>query len=167
MVLGAGGLVLVGVLASAMVLRRDGAKTAETVNVTDSGRAPSPVSPPRDTTRYAGPIESSAATKASATPEGETRPSTAETSEKLDSLETVASGNITAERATSVIRELDQMGGRIKGNEQLVHAAIVRALAEGSRKNNAAACTALRGVQSIAPGTSRAKDVESGITGCP
>ena len=48
---------------------------------------------------------------------------------------------------------------RIEGNEQIVHAAIVDALAESSRHNKNAACAALRRVQSIAPGTRRARDV--------
>jgi hypothetical protein len=49
------------------------------------------------------------------------------------------------------------MKSSIEGNEQLVHAAIIDALAESSRHDNAAACRALRRVEPIAPGTTRAR----------
>jgi len=77
----------------------------------------------------------------------------------LDSLERVVSGDVTPNEAGDVIRVLEQMKSRIEGNEQIVHAAIVDALAESSRHNKNAACAALRRVQSIAPGTRRARDV--------
>jgi hypothetical protein len=84
----------------------------------------------------------------------------------LDSLEKVVSGDVTPNEAARVIRAVEQMKSRIKGNEQLVQAAIVNALAESSRNNNAAACAALRGVRPNAPGTTRSRQVERTMSVC-
>jgi hypothetical protein len=84
----------------------------------------------------------------------------------LDSLERVVSGDVTPDEAGRVIRRVEQMKSRIKGNEQLVQAAIVIALAESSRNDNAAACAALRSVQPIAPATTRARQVERTMSVC-
>jgi hypothetical protein len=81
-------------------------------------------------------------------------------------LEKVVSGDVTPNEAARVIRAVEQMKSRIKGNEQLVQAAIVNALAESSRNNNAAACAALRRVRPIAPGTTRARQVERTMSVC-
>jgi hypothetical protein len=82
----------------------------------------------------------------------------------LDSLEKVVSGDVTPNEAGRVVRALEQMKSRISGNEQLVQAAVVEALAESSRKDTTAACAALRRVRSIAPRTSRAKMVAFTVT---
>jgi hypothetical protein len=111
-------------------------------------------------------MDSSLGSRMAPDPAAEAGASAASVSASLDSLETVVSGDATPADAARVLRDLEQMRGRIKGNEQVVHAAIVRAFAEGSRKDNAAACAALRGVRSIAPGTRWARDVENGIAGC-
>jgi serine/threonine-protein kinase len=164
MALGAGGLVVIGVLATAMMMRRDGGKVQQTGNVTTSGQAPSSVSPPRDTIRYAARTDSVAP---KVLPDRQAAESQVDAvSATLDSLEKVVSGDATSAQAGGVLRALQQMRGRINGNDQLVHAAIVRALAEGSRKDNAAACAALRDVRTIAPGTRWAHQVEGGLSGC-
>lgn len=164
---GAGGLVLVGALAAAMVMRDDG-KPAKTDIVTPAGRPTSEVSPAQDTARFAQSMDSSPGARRASEVAGPAvdgaaaaRASAVAVSARLDSLESIVSGDVSLEVAGRVVRELEQMRGRITGNEQLVHAAIVEALAESSRNNRAAACGALRRVQSIAPGTSRAKQVES------
>jgi hypothetical protein len=90
----------------------------------------------------------------------------AEVGSALDSLEKVVSGDVTPGEAGRVIRRVEQMKSRIKGNEQLVQAAIVIALAESSRNDNAAACAALRSVQPIAPATRRARQVERTMSVC-
>jgi len=84
------------------------------------------------------------------------RPS-ADVARALDSLERVVSGDVTPNAAGRVIRSLEEMKSSIEGNEQLVHAAIIDAYAESSRHDNAAACRALRRVEPIAPGTTRAR----------
>jgi protein kinase-like protein len=164
--LGAGGLIVIGVLATAMVLQRKGTDQ-QPGNVTTPVQGPSKMSPGRDSTRYSARTDS---VPAKAEPvSGRVVVAGAPTIDipaKLDSLEKVVSGDATPAQAAGVLRELQQMRGRINGNDQLVHAAIVRAFAEGSRKNNAAACAALRGVRSIAPGTRWAHQVEGGLSGC-
>jgi hypothetical protein len=88
-----------------------------------------------------------------------TAPRVPDVAATLDSLEKIVSGDVTPNEAAHVIRTLDEMKGRIKGNEQLVQAAIVDAYAESSRNNNGAACKALRRVETIAPQTRRANMV--------
>ena len=164
---GAGGLVLVGVLVTAMVMRRDGSPGQQPVNVTPAGQTPSDGSPPRDTTRSAARTDSvPAAARPAVDREAAPRASVADVSARLDSLEKIVSGDVTPAQAADVVRELQQMRGRIKGNDQVVHAAVVKALAEGSRKDNAAACAALRAVRTIAPGTRWAHEVEGGLSSC-
>jgi predicted Ser/Thr protein kinase len=162
---GAGGLLLIGALAAAMVIRQGDGKAA---NVTPAGRPTSEVSPAGNTDRLSKQMDTAAFSKTlpAVDAAAASRASAAAVAARLDSLEKIVSGDVTSDVAGDIIRELEQMRGRIKGNEQLVHAAVVRALAEGSRNDNAAACAALRSVQSIAPGTRRAKEVEHGITGC-
>jgi serine/threonine-protein kinase len=136
--LGAGGLVLVGVLATAMVMRRDGPKLGDTVNVTPAGRPPSDVSPPKDTA--------------------------AEVSAALDSLERVLSAvDATPAQAGDALRALEQMRGRIRVNEQVVQAGVVEAFAQSIRHHQAAACAALRRVESAARTTRRARVVQNTI----
>lgn len=167
MLLGGGGLVVIGILATAMVLRRDAGKVQQAGNVTTPLQSPSDVSPPRDPTRYAARTDSTPAKTPPVTNRAAAAPTrTTAVSGTLDSLEKVVSGDATPEQAAGVLRELQQMRGRINGNDQLVHAAIVKALAEGSRKNNAAACSALRAVRTMAPGTRWAHQVEGGLSGC-
>lgn len=164
--LGAGGVVGLGVAAMAMVMRRCSGRPGQSPGVTPAGQAPSDVSPGRDTARFGARIDSSSGTRAVPDPGAEARASAASVSAGLDSLEMVVSGDVTPAEAARVLRDLEQMRGRIKGNEQVVHAAIVKTFAEGSRKDNAAACAALRGVRPIASGTRRARDVENGLAGC-
>jgi len=113
-------------------------------------------------------MDSAPAPAAGSTPVSSTAraPQPAEVGAALDSLERVVSGDVTPNEAGRVIRRVEQMKSRIKGDEQLVHAAIVIALAESSRNNNAAACAALRSVQPIAPATTRARQVERTMSVC-
>jgi predicted Ser/Thr protein kinase len=157
--LSAAGVILIAAIASAaMVYTRRGSD-----GVTTAGRPTSEVGL-RDTTRFAQRLDSA---KVPAGGGGSTTGSSGATSPAmavaatLDSLEKVVSGDVTPNEATRVIRDLEQMKSRITGNEQRVQAAVVKALAESSRNNNAAACAALRGVQGIAPSTRRARLVES------
>jgi hypothetical protein len=135
--------------ASAIVLTRKNEKPLGRDSVTPPGGPTSEVKS-ADTTRFSRGLDSTkvpafgASTNVSLT---------------LDSLEKVVSGEVTPNEATLIIRDLEQMKSRIKGNEQIVQAAIVDAMAESSRRNKRAACAALRRVQSIARGTRRARDV--------
>ena len=162
MAVGAGGVILVAALiGAAMVYRRDGAKPAARDSVTPSGIPTSDKGLP-DSSKYRAAINpvtpaggGSTAGESAAT----TRP--IDVSAALDSLEKIVTGEVTPNEARGVIGTLDDMKGRIQGNEQIVHAAIVKAVAEGVRHDTSAACGALRRVQSIAPSTSRAKDVRN------
>jgi serine/threonine protein kinase len=160
---GTGGVILAAALAaSAVVLSRKNDKplTPATDSVTPTGRATSQ-GKSADTARYAQGVDSSRPGASGAVPSrNETVATSAvDVSARLDSLEKVVSGDVTPNEAARVIRELEQMKSRIKGNEQVVHAAIVDALAESSRRNKRAACAALRRVRPIAPETTRARDV--------
>jgi hypothetical protein len=76
----------------------------------------------------------------------------------LDSLEKVAFGqDLTPNEADRVVRTLAAMKPQITGDEQVVQAAIIEAMAESSRKDQRAACAALHRVEKIAPGTPRAR----------
>jgi hypothetical protein len=108
----------------------------------------------RDAVKLAGGVGSGGSGQRSVAP-----PPPAEVTAVLDSLEQVVSGDVTPSQAAKVISTLEQMRDRISGNEQRVQAAVVDALAESSRNNKAAACTALRNVERIAPTTTRAKRV--------
>jgi serine/threonine-protein kinase len=170
MLLTAGGLVLVGVLATAMVMRRDPGKVRQSGNVTPAGQAPSDVSPPRDTTRYAGPVDSSAfRSRPAVDPEAAAGVGTAAVSEALDSLAKVVSGDATPAQAEGVLRELHQMRGRIRGDQQIVQAGIVEAFAQSTRHHQAEACAALRRIEPAARGTRRATYVTTAIAAasCP
>ena len=151
----AGGVILAAALAaSAIVLTRKNEKPLGRDSVTPPGGSTSEVKS-ADTTRFSRGLDSTkvpafgASTNVSLT---------------LDSLEKVVSGEVTPNEATLVIRDLEQMKSRIKGNEQIVQAAIVDALAESSRRNKRAACAALQRVQSIARGTTRARRVAFAMT---
>ena len=156
----AGGVILAAALAaSAIVLTRKNEKPLGRDSVTPPGGPTSEVKS-ADTTRFSRGLDSTkvpafgASTNASS---GTSQP--VNVSLTLDSLEKVVSGEVTPNEAALVIRDLEQMKSRIKGNEQIVQAAIVDAMAESSRRNKRAACAALRRVQSIARGTRRARDV--------
>jgi serine/threonine-protein kinase len=157
----AGGVILVAALVSAaMVYRRDGDKPSTRDSVTPAGRATSDKGL-RDTARFRQPLDSAKqpATNNGVTTSPVTAPRVPDVAATLDSLEKIVSGDVTPNEAAHVIRTLDEMKGRIKGNEQLVQAAIVDAYAESSRNNNGAACKALRRVETIAPQTRRANMV--------
>ena len=162
----AGGAALVVVLiGAAMVMNRPAGRAATGDSVTPAGRA---TSDGRVPDRYAGRIDSTSAPAAGSNPASSTTraPASADVSAVLDSLEKVVSGDVTPAEAGRVIRRVEQMKSRIKGNEQLVQAAIVTAFAESSRNDNAAACAALRSVQPIAPATTRARQVERTMSVC-
>lgn len=150
--LSAGGVILVAAsLGAAMVYRRDGNKQVDHYNspVTQAAAPPS----------VTGSLDSVAPAKrgdTAAVPRSVEAP-VADVGKTLDSLEKIVEGNASATQAASVIRTLEEMSPRIQGKEQLVHAAMVDALAEGSRGNNRAACAALSRVRKIAPSTSRAR----------
>ena len=168
--LGVGGLVIIGVLATAMMMRRDPPKPHEPDNVTPAGQAPSEVSPSRDTTRYAGRIDTPASkAQPVVDPEVAARARAAEVSAQLDSLEKVVSGDITSAEADAVLRDLQHMRGRIRGNEQVVQAGIVEAFAQSTRHDQAKACAALRRVEPVARTTRRANQVTTAIAAasCP
>ena len=164
---GAGGAALVIVLiGAAMVMNRQAGSASPADSVTPSRPATSDVKE-SDTSRYHRPIDSVSATPAGSSTSGTARTTPlAEVGAALDSLEKVVSGDVTPDEAGRVIRRVEQMKSRIKGNEQLVHAGIVMALAESSRGDNAAACAALRSVQPIAPATTRARQVARTISVC-
>lgn len=163
----AGGAVLVAVLiGAAMVMNRPGAKAAAADSVTPERPAPSD-GKVSDTSRYRQRIDSAPALPAGNPTSTTVRtPPPADVGAALDSLEKLVSGDVTPAEAGRVIRRVEQMKGRIKGDEQLVQAGIVIALAESSRGNNAAACAALRSVQPIAPVTTRARQVERTMSVC-
>jgi serine/threonine-protein kinase len=153
----AGGVTLVAALIGAvMVMNRP---TVNGDGVTPAGSPTSHVKA-LDTTQYSKAIASNVAQPeggAGATKSVSTARSSADVARALDSLERVVSGDVTPNAAGRVIRSLEEMKSSIEGNEQLVHAAIIDALAESSRHDNAAACRALRRVEPIAPGTTRAR----------
>ena len=154
-----GGVTVVGALiGAAMVMNRP---TEKGNGVTPAGSATSHARA-SDTTQYRKELPVGAGAPKSAS---EPAPS-AEVATALDSLERVVSGDVTPNEATRVIRALEQMKSRIEGNEQVVQAAIVDALAESSRNNNRAACAALRSVLPIARQTKRARQVERTMSVC-
>jgi serine/threonine protein kinase len=165
MAVGAGGVILVAALVgSAMVYRRDGVKPSAHDSVTPSGIPTSDKGLP-DSSTYRAPINpvtpaggGSTARENTAT----TRP--LDVSASLDSLEKIVSGEVTPNEVTRVLSTLEEMKTRIKGDDQIVHAAYVEALAYGSRHDSAAACAALRRVQTIAPRTSRKKSIGSSLS---
>jgi serine/threonine-protein kinase len=162
-----GGAVLVAVLiGAAMVMNRPDGKAAAADSVTPARPATSDGKVP-DTSRYRQRIDSAPALPAGNPTSSTVRtPSPVEVGAALDSLEKVVSGDVTREEAGRVIRRVQEMKSRIKGDEQLVHAAIVIAFAESSRGNNQAACAALRSVQPIAPATTRARMVARTMSVC-
>jgi len=162
----AGGAALVVVLiGAAMVMNRPAGRASAADSVTPTRPAPSDGKVP-DTSRYAGTIDSARAAGSNPASSTVRTPLPAEVGAALDSLEKVVSGDVTPNEAGRVIRRVEQMKSRIKGDEQLVHAAIVIAFGESSRGNNQAACAALRSVQSIAPATTRARQVARTMSVC-
>ena len=165
----AGGAALVVVLiGAAMVMNRPVGRAATADSVTPARPAPSD-GKVSNTSRYAAGIDSTAALAAGSTPGSSTAPTpppAVDVGATLDSLEKVVSGDVTPDEAGRVIRRVEQMKSRIKGDEQLVHAAIVVAFAESSRNDNEAACAALRNVQSIARATTRARQVARTMSVC-
>ena len=164
----AGGAALVVVLiAAAMVMNRPAGRAATADSVTPPRPGPSD-GKVSNSSRYAAGMDSTAALAAGSNParSAARTPPMAEVGATLDSLEKVVSGDVTPDEAGRVIRRVEQMKSRIKGDEQLVHAAIVVAFAESSRNDNAAACAALRNVQSIAPATTRARLVARTMSVC-
>jgi serine/threonine-protein kinase len=158
----AGGVILVAALMSAaMVYRRDGDKPSTRDSVTPAGSATSDKGL-RDTARFAQRLDS--ATVPAANEGSRAAAPLPDVAATLDSLEKIVSGNVTPNEATRVIRTLDEMKGRIKGDEQLVQAAIVDAFAESSRHDNVAACRALRSVKSIAPASRRARSYATTVS---
>jgi len=162
---GAGGVILIAALASAaMVYRRDSDKVSTRDSVTPVGSTPSDKGLRDSTPNSTQPLATVPGTNnGSGAPSG-TPARLPDVATTLDSLERVVSGDVTPNEAARVIRTLDEMRGRIKGNEQLVQAAMVDALAESSRHDNAAACRALRGVKSIAPATRRANSYATTVS---
>jgi serine/threonine-protein kinase len=164
----AGGAALVVVLiGAAMVMNRPTGRLATADSVTPARPATSDVKV-SDTSLYARRMDSTPVRPAGSTPASSTAPTPqlADVGAALDSLEKVVSGDVTPGEAGRVIRRVEQMKSRIKGDEQLVQAAIVIALAESSRNDNAAACAALRSVQPIASATRRARQVERTMSVC-
>ena len=164
----AGGAALVVVLiAAAMVMNRPASRAAAADSVTPARPATSDVKV-SDTSRYNRPIDSTPAPAAGSNPASSTArtPPLAEVAATLDSLEKLVTGDVTPGEARRVIRRVEQMKSRIKGNEERVQAAIVIALAESSRNDNEAACAALRSVQPIASATTRARQVARTMSVC-
>ena len=159
--LSAGGVILIAAsLGAAMVYRRDGNKPVDRYNssVTQAAATPS----------VRGPQDSTAAAQRGDTTAVPARiePSLADVGKALDSLEKIVEGNVSPNEAARVVRTLEEMSPRIQGKEQLVQAAIVDALAEGSRGNDRAACAALSRVRTIAPSTKRAHQFAAGSASC-
>jgi serine/threonine-protein kinase len=159
MALSGGGVILVAaLLTAAMVYRRDTNKGAIRDSVTLPANATSEKGPSGankfvaaiDTTKLPGPTGT--------TPAGNAPTRAINVVPTLDSLEKVAFGqDLTPNEAARVVRTLTAMKPQITGDEQVVQAAIIEALAESSRKNQAAACAALHRVEKIAPRTSRGR----------
>jgi serine/threonine-protein kinase len=147
MVLSAGGVILIAAsLGATMVYRHDSNRSIARDSVTQAANTPSDKGL-QGTERYSH-VDSTTARGV--------EPRLADVGKMLDSLERIVEGNVSPNEAAHVIQTVEAMSPRIQGNEQLVHAAIVDALAEGSRGNNKAACAALSRVRSIAPSTTRA-----------
>lgn len=164
----AGGAALVAVLiGAAMVMNRPGGKASGADSVTPARPATSD-GKVSDANRYARRLDSTPAVAPGPNPTSNAArtPPPADVKAALDSLEKVVSGDVTPDEAGRVIRRVEQMKSRIKGDEELVHAAIVIAFAESSRNDNRAACAALRNVQSIAPATTRKRQVERTMSVC-
>jgi serine/threonine protein kinase len=157
--LSATGVVLIGGIASAtMLYRGSGSRTSPVRDsVTPTGRTTSD-GKKLDTLGAAGsigqlpPANNGQGTSASGA-------ATTSIATRLDSLERVVSGDVTADEASRVLRALNEMKSSIHGNEQLVQAAVVEAFAQSSLHENDAACKALRRVEKIAPGTKQARSV--------
>ena len=158
---------MVVLIGAAMVMNRPAGRLATADSVTPARPATSDGKVP-DTSHYRQPMESTSALGAGSNPASSAAPTPplADVKTTLDSLEKVVSGDVTPDEAGRVVRRVEQMKSRIKGDEQLVHAAIVIALGESSRNHNGAACAALRSVQSIAPATTRARQVERTMSVC-
>jgi eukaryotic-like serine/threonine-protein kinase len=147
--LSAGGVILVAAsLGAAMVYRRDPGKSVVPDSVTHRSAAPS-VTGPQDSAKTRQLADTTAV------PNVEKR--LADVGKTLDSLEQIVEAtNVSPNEAARVIRHVEEMNPRIQGNEQVVKAAYVNALAYSSRGDNKSACAALRQVRTIAPKTSLA-----------
>ena len=162
--LASAGIVLAAGIASAAILSRRSSPAAAVDSVTPAGHATSGVKP-RDTVRAAGQIDSVTSTTGNRGPSTSgAAPTTVNVRAVLDSLENIVAGDVSPNEAGRVLQALEQMKSRIKGNEQIVQAAVIEAYAESSRRNDARACAALRRVESIAPGTTKAKAVATTLS---
>jgi hypothetical protein len=148
--LSAGGVILVAAsLGAAMVYRRDSNKAVvRDSSVTQPTTTPS-VTGPQDSARTAQRTDTTTVPR-------NVEPRLADVGKTLDSLEQIVEGKLSPSGAARVIRTVEEMSPRIKGNEQVVQAAIVKAIALSTRGDNKAACAALGGVRDIARKTSRA-----------
>jgi hypothetical protein len=156
-----GGVILVAaLLTAAMVYRRDANKAPARDGVTLAANATSEKGSGA-ANRFAAPIDTTKlpdTTGSATTPAGNAPTRATHVVATLDSLEKVAFGqDLTPNEAAKVVRTLTAMKPRVTGDEQVVQAAIIEAMAESSRKNQTAACAALHRVEKIAPGTSRAR----------
>jgi pyruvate dehydrogenase complex dehydrogenase (E1) component len=116
-----------------------------------------------------GPVDPTPGKAKAGEPEAAAAESAAEVSKRLDSLENVVSGDATPAQAEMVLRELEQMRGRIRSNDQVVQAGIVEAYAESTRHQQTKACAALRRIERPARTTRRANFVATALTAahCP
>ncbi len=166
LVLGGAGIILAaGIASAAMLSHKDGPPAQVSKDsVTPAGAATSGVKP-RDTGRAAAQIDSvTPTTAAHGTSTSGMPPTTVSVRAVLDSLEKVVAGDVSVDQAGRVLRTLEQMKSRIKGNEQIVQAAVIEALAQGSRHDNEKACAALRRVETIAPSTRNARTVATTLS---
>ena len=150
MVLSAGGVILVAaVVTAAMVYRRDSNGRVTPDSVTQAANAPSDKGL-QGTERYSQHVDS--------TPSRGVQTQLADVGKTLDSLEQIVEAtDVGPNAAASVVRTVEEMSPRIQGNERLVKAAYVKALAFSSRGDNKSACVALRQVRAIAPKTTLAR----------
>ena len=147
--LSAGGVILVAAsLGAAMVYRRDSSKRAAADSVTLAANSPS-VKGLQGTERFSHRVDS--------TPSRGATPVLADVGKTLDSLVQIVEGSVSPNEAAGVIRTVEEMNPRIEGDEEVVKAAYVKALALSSRGDNKAACAELRKVRAIAPRTALAR----------
>ena len=99
------------------------------------------------------------------TPAGDTASQTgAGIDASLDSLERIVSGvTVSRDDAGNVLRELARVQGSVQTDKQIVHAAIVRAMAQSSLQDSTSACRTLRDVEPIATKTEFRKRVSTTI----
>ncbi|HEY7237019.1 MAG TPA: serine/threonine-protein kinase [Gemmatimonadaceae bacterium] len=165
MAVGAGGVILVAaIIVTAMAYRQKPSEPPVTGDTVTHANVPaSDLGSHADSSKFAAPMGAPALTTGGHAAQNAATTRPVDVAAALDSLEKIVSGDVTPNEAVRVIGTLEEMKSRIRGNEQIVHAGYVEALARSSAHDSAGACAVLRRVQAIAPGTSRAKIISRAI----